>query len=183
MLTQERLKKLFKYDPETGEFIRLVRVCKRVHVGDIAGSYHKDGYLHFHVDKKLYLSHRLDWLYVYGYFPEHQVDHKNGVRDDNRLCNLRVVSQSCNLQNQRIHSNNSSGFPGVCWHKKHKKWYAQSQIQGKQKFMGLYATALDAALARLTAEISCPLWTCNHRGELVKAIKKAWPEFNERCLN
>ena len=182
-LTQARLKELLNYDPETGIFTRKTTPGGTAKKGNAAGAPHGDGYLSIMVDRKNYLIHRLAWFYIHEYLPEHDIDHLNGIRDDNRICNLREVSRSCNLQNQRIYSNNTSGFPGVCWHKRDKKWTVKIRTRGKRKSLGYYQTALNAALARLTEEIWNPNWTCNHRSELVKAIKAAWPEFNEKSLS
>ncbi len=173
MLTQKKLKEILSYDPESGVFTR-------IKTGKVAGSLRSDGYIHLRVGKKLYFAHRLAWLYVHGYFPENQIDHLNGIRNDNRLENLREVSQACNTQNCKISSRNTSGFPGVNRHKQRKKWQARGMLQQKHVYLGLYPSPLDAALARFTWEVQCSNWTCNHRSELVKAIKEAWPGFNTK---
>lgn len=176
MITQKRLKELLDYDPATGEFRWRVN-RGGIQAGSVAGGDNGNGYLVISIDEKLYRSHRLAWLFVYGYIPEYQIDHVNGKRADNRLANLREVSPQCNAQNRDIYSNNTSGFIGVSWHKRDRKWQARIVINGKLIYLGLYPTALEAALARYTTEVQCPDWTCNHRSELVRAIKKAWPKF------
>jgi len=178
MLTQDRLKEVLSYNPETGKFVWRVGRTGTAKAGSVAGYLNPLGYIQIMVDGKLYKAHRLAWLHVHGYSPENQVDHLNGIRDDNRITNLREVSNACNLQNTKTYSTNTSGFPGVHWNKRDRKWQAYIRIQGKQYNLGYHDTALDAALARYTEEAWNPNWHCNHRSELVKAIKARWPEFN-----
>ena len=182
MLTQKRLKEVLHYDPETGDFTwkvnrggaRIGRVCSKGTMNN--------GYSQIRIDYKPYLAHRLAHLYMEGYFPEHDMDHKFGVRDDNRWAKLSHVSRVCNTQNRVISSRSTSGFPGVGWDGYNNKWRVDIRAQYKSHYLGRYADPLEGALARLTVEVQCPLWTCNHQGALVKAIKAAWPEFNERSL-
>lgn len=183
MLTQKRLKELLHYDPLTGIFTRLTRQSSNTKVGDIVGYKDNIGYLSARMDDKLYFLHRIAWLYVKGYFPEYQIDHKNGIRDDNRFTNLRHVTNSCNMQNTKKYCTNKSGFPGVHWHKAASKWAARLTINYKESHLGCYEEVLDAALARLTAELWEKGWKCNSRGVLITKIKEAWPEFDDRCLS
>ncbi len=180
-LTQERLKEVLNYNPTTGIFIQKKKrqgVC----VGNEAGYLGSNGYRYISIDGKNYRSHRLVWLFIEGYLPENEIDHLNGKRNDNRLSNLREASRRCNAQNCKIYLTNTSGFPGVSWSKRYKNWQAKIMINNKHYYLGSYDTALDAALARLTEEVNNTNWHCNHRGELVKAIKRAWPDFNEKSL-
>lgn len=177
ILTQAELKRQLLYNPETGLFTWLVSNSNRVKIGSIAGNINKDGRIEIGINKKVYKAHRIAWLYVHGYLPELGIDHINGNASDNRINNLRHVSQRCNMQNCKISSNNTSGFPGVCWHKQNNNWLAAIMINRKKCNLGSHPTALEAALARYTAEVCDPRWTCNYRSELVKAIKRAWPEF------
>lgn len=181
-LTQKRLKELLHYDPETGVFTWVVRKGKILPKAVAGGASSYPGYRKIMVDYVAYSAHRLAFLYMEGYFPEQQVDHLNGVRDDNRWFNLRHVSGTCNQQNSKTPTNSSSGFSGVSWEQDRKNWRVQAYLHNKRVFLGRYPAVLDAALARLTFEVQCPLWTCNHRGELIKAIKKVWPEFNIKSI-
>ena len=182
-LTQKELRKNLNYNPTTGIFTWAVNKANGTHIGDIAGYINCSGYHLIKVNYNLYPTHRLAWLYVYGYFPEHDIDHRNGIRNDNRLSNLREVSRSCNLQNCKIFSTNTTGFPGVHWSKRDNNWRVRIEINQKKYHLGNYDDPLDAALARLTEEVWNPNWHCNHRGELIKAIKRAWPNFNEKSLS
>ena len=179
-LTQEELKELLHYNPKTGKFTR-IKAGKGVKVGGVgavAGYVDKvGGYAHISVKGKEYLAHRLAFLYVEGFFPEHDVDHKNGVTGDNRWKNLRNASRMCNLQNRKIYSNNTSGFIGVGWNKQTKKWQADITINKKTIYLGQYTSKLEAALTRFTLEQQCSKWTCNARNVLQEQIQEAWPEF------
>ena len=161
MLTSNRLHEVLKYSPKTGIFVWKIRVSQNVKAGDMANCC-SDGYIHIRIDKKLYKAHRLAFLYMEGYFPEYQVDHMNGIRSDNRWKNLRHVSRSCNFQNCKLQANSTSGFTGVSWYKKGKKWHAQICIHKKVIHIGYYDTVEEAALARCRFEDESPDWTCNH---------------------
>lgn len=145
MLTQNRLKELLSYNQDTGIFTRLVMNNHRFPIGSIAGQNHHSGYVYLEVDKKVYSSHRLAWLYVYGEFPKNVIDHINGNKSDNRICNLRDVTRSVNLQNLvKPYKVNSSGFIGVSFHKSAKKWIAQISAKGRKIHLGCYQTPEEA---------------------------------------
>jgi hypothetical protein len=97
-LTQGRLRELLSYDPETGAFTWLVSLGRRVRVGDVAGTFN-GRYWAITVNKRIYMAHRLAWLYVYGSFPKYELDHINGDKIDNRIVNLRDVTGQVNRQN------------------------------------------------------------------------------------
>ena len=154
-LTAERLRELLSYDADTGIFRR-----KTSRGGQKAGtgvSYLNkvNGYVYAGLDGKRRLAHRLAWLYVYGEWPLHDIDHVNGLRSDNRLCNLREATRSENLQNIRLTSrkNSSCGLLGATWDKNKGKWTAQISNQGKRKFLGRFETPEDAHRAYLKAKV------------------------------
>lgn len=68
--------------------------------------------------------HRLAWFYVHGRWPTADIDHINGNRDDNRLCNLREATRQQNIQNSKRRSDNRSGIKGVCWVESRGYWLA-----------------------------------------------------------
>lgn len=79
-----------------------------------------------------------------GDIPEGMViDHINGNRLDNRLCNLRVATPTQNNQNHRPRKS-KSGLKGVVWHGHAKAWQARIKINGKEKSLGLYKNKLLA---------------------------------------
>lgn len=178
MLTQKELKEQLNYDPDTGIFTWNVGKFG-ASLGNIAGSRHKTmGYIFIGLKNKRYLAHRLAFLYMEGYIPENEVDHINGNRSDNRWSNLRHVSTTCNHQNCNLRSDNKSGVQGVMYRKDRMKWISRAHFNNKNIILGSYETKLEAALARLTFEIDCPLWNCNERNNLIIKIKEMWPEFN-----
>lgn len=114
ILTQERLKELLNYDPETGVFTRLIRSSNRGKVGDVAGSMNGNGYLAANIDRSSYKMHRVAFLYMTGAWPVKEVDHINGIRHDNKWNNLRQVTRAQNLQNQHgAKVCSSTGYLGV----------------------------------------------------------------------
>jgi len=157
MLTQENLKKLFDYAPDTGYFTRLVKVNYNTDIGDIAGSINDAGYLQIRIDGRIYLCHRLVWLFIYGYFPENSLDHIDRDKTNNRLNNLREVSQTCNNKNSGNLSNNTSGVKGVSSVGGSKTWKAQITVNRRCLNLGRYGNFEDAVCARLFAE-QCLNW-------------------------
>ncbi|WP_162997615.1 HNH endonuclease [Pseudomonas sp. LTJR-52] len=105
-MNQDELKRHIHYDPESGIITRLSR-------RNSAGSFDTYGYLIIKIKGRQYKAHRLCWLYVHGVMPDGNIDHINGIRSDNRIANLRVVSQADNCRNSTIKPHPSTGFPGV----------------------------------------------------------------------
>lgn len=151
-LTAEYLRSVLHYEPETGIFTRKVSTSNSVKVGDAAGSQSGRGYLNITVGSRLYRAHRLAWLYVYGNWPEDQLDHINRDRADNRIENLREVTNKQNHQNSGKRRDNTSGHPGVCWHKQRSKWVARIMHNQKQIHLGLFTDIEEAIAARKAAE-------------------------------
>ena len=151
-LTAEYLRSILHYDRATGIFTRKVSTSNRVRAGDVAGSLDGHGYLQIRVLSRKYLAHRLAWLYIHGSWPKDQLDHTNRIRTDNRIANLREVTNKQNMQNAGKQSNNTSGHPGVCWYKRDSKWRAQIAHNQKHIHLGCFATIEDAISARKAAE-------------------------------
>jgi hypothetical protein len=151
MVTQDRLKELFDYAPQTGDFIRILAVSS-AKAGDVAGTIQGKGYLGFNIDNRHYLAHRLAWLYMYGEWPKHQIDHIDGNKTNNRIENLRDVDNSENHRNTKVNSNSTTGILGVCWCSEANKWRAYIHIGGRQKRLGSFDDIADAAKARAEAE-------------------------------
>lgn len=151
MLTATRVRELFDYDGVTGNLIRRESSGRRWKAGQVAGCRKPDGYLSIRIDGKLYQHHRVVWLHVHGEWPQADIDHKNRDRSRNAVDNLRDVPRSKNMANAGAHKDSTSGIKGVDWHKQRQKWRARITVDGKEKNLGLYATAQEALAARLSA--------------------------------
>lgn len=152
LITQERLKSLLTYDPDTGEFRWRVNRTGGVRAGDRAGSFDTERYLIMRVDGRYYRGHRLVWLYVHGQWPAYHIDHINGNPSDNRLVNLRDATPAQNGMNRRKDSRNKSGRTGVTWCVKSKKWRADIGQNGRILRLGRFDTLEAAVAARDKAE-------------------------------
>ena len=157
-ITQVELKKILHYDSHTGAFTWLVGGKGRSGIGTVAGTQNKEnGYSQITVNCRIYLSHRLAWLYMKGYFPEHDIDHKDQVKDNNKWSNLRESTQGCNRRNIGNQNNNTSGVKGVCWYRAKGKWVVQIDINKKHKNIGRFSDFADAVCMRLATE-QCLGW-------------------------
>lgn len=150
-LTAERLRELLDYDPETGQF-RWAKARSGVKVGAITGCPNGRGYTVIHIDGHTYKSHRLAWLYVYGRWPAAEIDHRNGKPADNRISNLREATRAEQAQNLAKYRRNTSGYPGVSWHKQGAKWNARIAVAGRTRHLGLFDSPEDASAAYLRAK-------------------------------
>lgn len=141
MSFKEKCLEKLRYDAETGLLTWVSNGTRGVKSGDVAGYKMKDGYILLSVAGKRVLAHRVAWLFAYGDFPEGNLDHINRDRADNRICNLRNAAPAQNAQNRAKNRLNTSGYKGVTWHKRDKKWQAGLTLNGKTVHLGLYDTA------------------------------------------
>jgi len=170
-LTQNRLKDVLFYNQETGLFFWKKKTGHKVIVGKKAGG-NSRGYRSIGVDGDRYFAHRLAWLYVYGYFPENDIDHINRIKRDNRIKNLREVSSQCNLRNTGNRKNNTSGIKGVSWDERTKRWIPQITINKKNRQGGYYKHFDDAVCGRLAME-QCLGWEgCGSSSPAYKYVQK-----------
>jgi len=152
-LTQKYLKSILDYDSTTGIFLWKETRSQRARIGDQAGTVDKYGYNVINIDGYPRRAHRLAWLYVKGHWPNGDIDHINQSKYDNRIDNLRDVDHAVNGRNQLINKNNTSGFAGVCWNKKSKKWEASIMVNYKTMHLGRFTNKEDAINARKQANI------------------------------
>jgi hypothetical protein len=151
MITRNRLMAVLDYDADTGIFLWKRSISRRVRVGERAGAINTKGYRQITIDGVPYVAHRLVWLITYDKWPTEQLDHINGDRDDNRVANLRQASQTQNKANGGAYRNNTSGYRGVSWHKRRKRWIAHIRVGGKRKSLGYFVTPDAAYTAYLAA--------------------------------
>jgi len=148
----EILKENLQYDSLTGIFTWLISSAKCIKVGDIAGSLDK-GYVKIQINKKIYFAHRLAWLYMTGEMPKDVIDHINGIRNDNRICNLREATGQQNSHNQiKPFKNNTTGRLGVTFDKTTNKFLAQIRLNTKTKYIGRFSTLEEASAAYIAAK-------------------------------
>lgn len=155
-LTQSRLKELLEFEPETGVFRWKVVAgrgsCRR-NPGDVAGSVGLGGYVTIGFGGKSYYAHRLAFLWMTGAWPEHEIDHIDGDRGNNRWANLRDITRAENTHNLGHNSRpNSSGFVGVTWWGRDSMWRAQIKVDGVGRHLGYFPTPELAHAAYLKAK-------------------------------
>jgi hypothetical protein len=135
------------YDKDTGELYHL-STNKPVRANSGAG------YYCLCMDDQVYLVHRIVWKMVYGVDPgSYEIDHINGIRNDNRLSNLRLVTSSEQNKNRRLSKRNKSGIKGVCWESSRRKWRATVGAHPSLTLVGRFDRLDDAKEAvRLARE-------------------------------
>lgn len=149
LLSASQARALFKV--QDGKLVNLVRRGTRCLPGMFAGSTSSDGYVRVKINCISYRAHRVIWLVTYGEWPDGQIDHINGVKDDNRIENLRTVSVTGNQQNQHVRVDNTSGVTGVIFDRGY--WTAKIRANGKRLHLGRFKTLEAAAAARKAAEL------------------------------
>jgi hypothetical protein len=151
LLTQQRLKEVLNYDAESGVFTWSVTRTKAVK-GRVAGNVDSHGYWIIGIDGIRHNSHRLAWLYVYGFYPK-EVDHQNHDRADNRLVNLRATDRIGNSKNISKPIDNKSGVVGVSWTKRLGKRNDKWEVRACGKFLGYFDDFFEAVCKRKSAEL------------------------------
>lgn len=150
-LTAERLREVLSYDPDTGVFVWKISTSQ-LRAGAIASRKTNKGYIRIKIDRQTYAGHRLAWFYVHGRWPVGQPDHRNGIRDDNRIANLREATNADNCQNCAMSSINTSGCVGVSWDSREKVWVSRVTVKGKTLHRRRFASFDDAVADRRAAK-------------------------------
>lgn len=150
------LRELFSYDPATGVVTRRVDVGCRIKAGAIVGKTlnKTHGYRTVGIEGKTYLLHHVIWCMETGEWPSDQIDHRDGVRSNNRWRNLREASNGQNQQNTKIREGTICGLTGVRYSPSRKKnpYRATITADGVVISLGSFATPGEAHAAYLRAK-------------------------------
>lgn len=149
----ETVKKLLNCDIENGILTWKVWRLNIARVGDVAGGSDGNGYQRVMLHGKYFLSHRVVWLFANGDWPNSELDHINRIRDDNRISNLRLATASHNALNRGMRSDNTTGYKGVSFCKKHQKFFAQIWYNKGNHFLGFFDTPDKASVAYKNAAV------------------------------
>lgn len=157
----EASRKFLSYNPDTGHFIWLASKGK-AKAGSIAGCLDTEGYVQIQFNKVQIQAHNLAWYFIHSRLPSVLIDHRNLIRHDNRICNLREATAADNQRNKGIQKNNTSGKKGVWHNKKTNRFVAQTYVGGERVHLGVHRTLEAAANAY-------SIWTKKHFGEFSRS--------------
>jgi len=172
----EELRGIVTYDPETGFFGWVnARHMKKSSDGRGIGSMNANGYRYLSIRGKRYLCHRLAWLFVNGEIDNREIDHINGARSDNRICNLRLATSSENKQNiRKARKGSETGVLGVrVASNTDGRFTAQITVNGKNCHLGNFGTIEEASDAYLKAKA--------HMHPFQEIIQKSISEPSRLC--
>ena len=146
-LTQDLLREYLRYC-ESGHLVWNKRPWSKstAKVGDKVGSLETNGYIRCQIFKNRKLEHQLVFLFFNGYIPKY-IDHINGIRDDNRIENLREADKQSNAFNRKSHKNSTSKYKGVSWNKALSKWHVQYRFKTERVHVGYFESEEAAAQA------------------------------------
>lgn len=142
-LTVERLRNALYYDPDTGLFTWIRPTSNRAKKGSGPSCLDRHGYPVVRLDGRLYLAHRLAFLYMTGRFPKHDMDHVNGIRSDNRWANLREATRQENLRNKIARKPDAKGIQRL----PSGKWRARITVDRQGIHLGCFSSSAEAKAA------------------------------------
>lgn len=148
-ITHERLLQILDYDPETGYFIWIEQVGQRTPLGEVAGHFDKDGYRIIQLGGIKYRAGRLVWFYMTKTWPI-EVDHEDGIYDNDAWYNLREATRSQNVANSNRETG-ISGLRGVKFDPRTTSWRAKITFGYCSEWLGPFDTAEEAYTAYLAA--------------------------------
>jgi hypothetical protein len=143
ILSHDRLTEVLHYDPITGIFTWKKQMMGRIKIGQRAGTINANGHRQIRLDRLTWMSHRLAWFYVHGVWPENEIDHRDLVKDNNAIVNLREATHVENCNNRRASpKTNKSGYKGVSLLR--GRWHAQIKQKGKCYHLGYFDDPAEA---------------------------------------
>lgn len=145
------LRSLVDYNPDSG-VLTWHKSRKNAIRGSVVGALNMKGYLICGLLGRRYLAHHVAWTLFYGKVPEADLDHINGVKSDNRISNLREVTNSQNMMNTELRQDNTSGAKGVSWDNTKKLWMATITVKSKIHYLGRFKDLDEAIDLRKKAE-------------------------------
>lgn len=149
----DRFSEYLSYDPETGDIRWIKRPGRRGRVGSVAGNTDSKGYRRISFMGRSFGGHRVALLLTKGEWPREEIDHVNGDRSDNRLCNLREADRSMNGQNiRKPMRTGASGYLGVSFHKNNRRWVASIKVARKTIFLGQFGSPEEAHACYIEAK-------------------------------
>jgi hypothetical protein len=142
-----------RYDPDTGLFWWRKPKLGRSLFEPAGCSKKSHQYGRIKIKENIYIMHRIAWFLYYKQDPGPlQIDHIDRDKKNNKISNLRLVTNQQNCFNVGTRSNSTSGVTGVCWHKNKKKWQAYGQLSRSQQYLGTFDSKDDAIAARAAWE-------------------------------
>jgi hypothetical protein len=151
----DEARRLFFYHADTGLILRRVYQMGK-HVGEEAGGVRTDAdsmtYRAVSILRRVFMSHRVAWLLHYGVWPTMRLDHRDGNGLNNRIDNLREVTNQQNGMNTKLRIDSKTGVSGIRWHKLAKKWNVRITVHNQEIYLGLYENFEDAVRVRKEAE-------------------------------
>jgi hypothetical protein len=146
-ISLDELRELLDYDRSTGIFLWKKRTGN-VPESMVAGCLDRHGHRIIVVKQKKHMAHWLAWFYVYGEWPSFEIDHINMCRDDNRIENLRLVTERWQQRaNQKVRSDSSSGFKGVRKTHGGSTWMVRCRKRGVEKILYGFHSPEEASMA------------------------------------
>ena len=148
-LTIERLREVLEYDPDSGVFIQKVATGHRSYVGNQVGRPGPGGRTVITIDKKAYYATHLAWLWVKSEWPPSDIRlvYKGEPGPAVRFADIEPTSQAALSASNKINTLNKSGIKGVSWSKTSGRWVAMITRDGRQHYLGKFATKEEAAAA------------------------------------
>lgn len=142
--TKRQIEEMLSYCSETGLLYWRVN-SRRYKENNPAGKMCERGYVRVSIEGIKYPAHQIIWLLIYGEWPHMDIDHIDGNRSNNSICNLRLATKAQNNANACLRKDNSSGYKGVSYHKSNKRYRAEIRHDGKRKLIGYFKTAQEAS--------------------------------------